>query len=183
MDFKEKMKALKTSNAANKGRLLAIMCVTVLVFGCQTLSFDPRGHTVPEAKRIAIPGSGEQRGIYRTEDLTLTYKMVRTPGLLTISGEIHFADRIAENFPVIQYFHLDAILIDAQGKVQNMAGLTSTAYYHTEYITPSDYPPTFNTPITVTENTKSVAFSYTGKAFDATGSDGGGMDFWEYPVY
>ena len=177
------MKDSKISNAASKGRLLAIICAAVLVFGCQTLSFDPRGHTVPEAKRIAIPDSGEKLGVYKNEDLTLTYKMTRTPGLLTISGEIRFADRIAENFPVIQYFHLDAILIDAQGKVQDMAGLTTAAYYHSEYVTPSDYPPTFNTPITVTENTKSVAFSYTGRAFDATGSDGGGMDFWEYPVY
>jgi len=177
------METLKISSAASKGKLLTIVCVAVLVFGCQPLLFDLRGHTVPEAKRIAIPDSREKLGVYNNEDITLTYKMTRTPGLLIISGEIHFADRIAENFPVIQYFHLDAILIDAQGKVRDVTGVTTFGYYHTEYVTPSDYPPTFNTPITVPENTQSIAFSYTGRAFDATGSGVGGMDFWEYPVY
>jgi len=166
----------------SRGILLVIICLALIQSGCQTLSFDPRGRTVPEAKRIALQESGESRGIYKTDDLTLTYKMARAPGKLTITGEIHFADRVIENFPVIQYFHLDAILIDAQGKVQDIVGLISASFYRSEYILLSDPPLAFNTSLTVGESTKSIAFSYTGKGIDPTERAGGSMDFWEYPV-
>ncbi len=164
------------------GRLFAIVCAALILSGCQTVSVDPRGRVVQEEKRITLPESGERNGVYQTDDLTLRYKMARAPGLLTISGEIHFANRVAENFPVIRYFHLDAVLIDSQGRVQNMAGLISASFYHSEYITPSDPPLTFSTPLTVGQETKSVAFSYTGKAIDPTEHQREGMSFWEYPL-
>jgi hypothetical protein len=174
------MRNSRTSSSGSERRLSAIICVLLLVSGCQALLINPRGHMVPEDKRIAIPDSGEWTGVYKTEDLVLTYKMVRTAGQLNISGRIQFTRRIAENFPVIGYFHLDAIPTDAQGKAQDMAGLTSVTSYNTEYMTPSDPPLAFNTSIMVSENTRSLAFSYTGKAYDPT-EDGGGTDFWEYP--
>lgn len=178
-----KRKSSTIADARNKVTLLAAIWAMVLLFGCQTLSFDPRGRFVPEAQRIPIPESGERVGTYKTEDLTVTYKMVKSSGLLKISGEIRFADRIAEGFPLIHTFHLGAILIDFQGKVMSMAGLTTEANYRTQYATLPDYPATFNTLIPVTENIASVAFSYTGKAYDSSDPDGGSIDFWEYPVY
>ncbi len=178
-----KRKSSTIADARNKVKFLAAIWAVVLLFGCQTLSFDPRGRSVPEAQRIPIPESGERIGVYKTEDLTLKYKMVKSPGQLRISGEIRFTDRIGENFPLIPYFHLAAILIDVQGKVVSMAGLTSEVNYRTQYAALPDYPATFNTTIAVTENIASVAFSYTGKAYDNSDADGGSMDFWEYPVY
>jgi len=164
-------------------KIFITIWAVLLVFGCQTISFDPRGRTVAEAQRITIPESGERVGVYNTEDLTLAYRMVRSPGQLNISGEIHFSDRLAENFPIVRYFHLDAILVDARGKVLEMTGLTSTAYFRTQYATPSDFAVTFKTPVAAGENVQAVAFSYTGKAFDINTSDGSFMDFWEYPIY
>ena len=99
---------------------LALLGAVLLLLGCQSLIFDPRGHQVPEDKRITIPDSGEQAGVYKNEDLRVAYKMVRAPGQLRISGEIRFADRISESFPVIQYFNLGAMLLDGQGKILDM---------------------------------------------------------------
>jgi hypothetical protein len=155
------------------------MCIC-FISGCQSLLINPIGHMVQEDKRIPIPESGESIGVYKNEDLVLTYKMVRGAGQLNISGKIQFTRRIAENFPLISYFHLDAIPVDAQGKAQGMVGLTSVSNYYTEYTTPSDPPITFNTSIMVSENARFVAFSYTARAYDPT-DNGGGMDFWEYP--
>jgi hypothetical protein len=178
------MMQLPVSHAGSKVRLLATMWwAVVLMFGCQTLIFDPRRHLVPEAKRITIPESGEGDGVFKTEDLTFAYKMVRTGGQLHLSGQIRFTDRIAENFPLIQYFHLSVILIDAQGKILNMNGLISAAYYRTQYAMIADSPIKFKTAVTIAEKTHSVAFSYTGKAYDNTEPAGGSMDFWEYPIY
>jgi hypothetical protein len=162
-------------------KLLIVMCGLFSMAGCQSLLINPAGHMVQEDKRISIPDSREWTGVYKNEDLVLTYKMVRTAGQLNISGSIQFTRRIAENFPVIGYFHLDAIPVDAQGRAQDMAGLVSVSNYYTEYITPSDPPLAFNTPIMVSQDTRSIAFSYTGQAYDPTDNGGGGMDFWEYP--
>jgi hypothetical protein len=162
---------------------LALLGAVLLLLGCQSLIFDPRSHQVPEDKRIAIPDSGEQTGVFKNEDLILIYKMVRTAGQLRISGEIRFADRISESFPIIQYFHLGAMLLDGQGKILEMTNLTSVGSYRTQYAAIPDYPLVFSTPIALLGNTRSIAFNYTGKAYDPTGPDGGMMDFWEYPVY
>ena len=162
---------------------VALTGAFLLLFGCQSMIFDPRGHLVPEDKRIALPDSGEQTGVFRNEDLTIAYKMVRAPGQLRFSGEIRFTDRIAENFPIIKYFHLGTMLLDDQGKILEMANLASVTYYQTQYAMIPDYPLAFNTQLALSGNTRSIAFNYTGNAYDPAGPDGGMMDFWEYPVY
>jgi hypothetical protein len=177
------MKKSNLTDALTKAGLFAVVGVALLAAGCQSILFDLRGRVVPEAKRITIPESGQQTGDYKNEDLTLKYKMARGLGLLTISGEIRFTDRIAGNFPIIQYFHLEVMLVDAQGKILNTAGLASVAYYRTQYALGPDYPLAFNTSVTLPETTRSIAFNYTGKAYDPSEADGGSMDFWEYPVY
>jgi hypothetical protein len=162
---------------------LALLGVVLLLLGCQSLIFDPRGHQVPEDRRITIPDSGEQAGVYKNEDLRVAYKMVRASGQLRISGEIRFADRISESFPVIQYFNLGAMLLDGQGKILDIANLTSAGFYRTQYAMVPDYPLVFNTSIVLSGSARSFAFHYTGRALDPGDNDGGMMDFWEYPVY
>jgi len=165
------------------GKVVLIGAV-LLVFGCQSLIFDPRGHRVPEDRWVLIPDSGEQPGVYNNEDLTIGFKMVRGPGQLQIAGDIHFADRIAENFPIVRYFHLGALLLDDQGKILGMINLVSTASYRTQYATVPDYPLVFNARLALPGNVRAIAFNYTGNAIDPSGPDAGGtMDFWEYPVY
>lgn len=161
---------------------LALIGVVVLLFGCQSLIFDPRGHLVPQDRRITIPDSGEQAGVFENEDLRLAYKMIRTPGQLRILGSLGFTDRISRNFPLVRYFHLGVMLLDDQGRILDMANLTTVSFYRTQYATIPDYPLAFSALISLRENTRSIAFNYTGNAYDPT-LDGGMMDFWEYPVY
>jgi hypothetical protein len=177
------MKNISISHSGSKAKLFAMIGAVILIFGCRTVVFDPRGRMVPDAKRIALPESGERAGVFKNEDLTLAYKLTRTSGQLYISGQIRFAERIAENFPLIQYFHLSVMLIDAQGKVLDVAGLISAAYYRAQSALIAGSPISFKTPVAITDNTNSIAFSYTGKAYDNTERDRGSIEFWEYPVY
>lgn len=177
------MKLSALLDGCTKTGKLTLIGAVLLLFGCQFLIFDPRGHLVPEEKRITIPDSGEQTGVFKNEDLTLAYKMVRTPGQLRISGDLRFTDRISESFSIVDYFHLGAMLLDEQGKILDIAGLTSVTLYRTQYATIPDYPLTFSTLVMLRENTRSLAFHYTGKAHEPGEPDGGSMDFWEYPVY
>ena len=165
---------------AARGRLIGLVLITAFLCGCQGLSFDPRGHTVPETNWIRLPESGEYSGTWNNEDLTLAYKFVRNQSQLGVSGVVQFAPRITNNFLVIEYFHLDAIPVDAQGKVLGMIGLTSASRVNTQFGRPLD----FSNLLTLPPNTAAIAFSYQGRAYSDGSEDGGGfMDFWEYPLY
>lgn len=159
---------------------MSLVLVMAFMVGCQSLSFDPRGHQVPESSWIRLPPSGEYFGVWNNEDLTLDYKFVRDQKQLSVGGAVRFADRITKNFSMIDYFHLDAIPVDAQGKVLAMIGLTSAARVSTQFGLPLD----FNSVITLPANTAAIAFSYRGRAYSGgSGEDNDLMDFWEYPVY
>jgi hypothetical protein len=162
------------------GRLFGSMLVMLVMLGCQSLSFNPRGRSVPESSWIALPRAGEYSTTWTNDDLTLDYKFVRDIRQLKISGSIQFADRITNSFRIIQYFHLDAIPVDAQGKVLDMIGLCSDADVNTLL----DHSLDFSRILTLPANTAAIAFSYRGRAYEGDGGDGGGiMDFWEYPIY
>jgi len=161
-------------------RLFVCMLVMAFLSGCQSLSFSPKGHTVPESSWIALPQTGEYSGTWTNEDLSLAYNFVRNQSQLRISGTIKFADRITNSFLIVQYFHLDAVPVDAQGKVLDMIGLTSAAVVNTLFDRSLD----FTSVLTLPPDTAAIAFSYRGRAYEGDGGDGGGiMDFWEYPLY
>jgi hypothetical protein len=176
------MTSLPVSISGSKAKLLIIMAAVLVISGCRSIIFDPRGHLVPEKKRIALPETGERAGVFDTEDLRFAYNLAMTPRQLIISGRLYFTDRVAENFPLIQYFHLSVILIDAQGRILNMVGLISAAYHRTQYALIADSPFAFKTSVAIDEKTSAIAFSYTGRAYDNTEPAGGSMDFWEYPI-
>jgi hypothetical protein len=158
-------------------RLLGFLLVMALMPSCQSLSFDPKGHTVPESSWIALPGAGEYSGTWSNEDLTLAYQLVRNRSQLRISGSIRFTDRITRNFLMIQYFHLDVIPLDAQGTVLDMIGVTSATSVNTIF----EHSLEFNTVSTLPPNAEGIAFSYRGRTYGT--KEGTIMDFWEYPVY
>lgn len=162
------------------GRLISLILVVILLVGCRSLSFDPRGHTVPEAKRIALPQSGDYSSIYDNGDFDLTYKISVNQSQRGIYGKLRFNERITYNFYIIRYFHLELVALDADGKVLEMIPLTTVGNLNAIFSGPLEFNRTFAWP----SNTVAIAFSYTGQAWgDGTGDGGDVMDFWEYPLY
>ena len=174
------MKHLAEALTSGCGKLPSLILISVILWGCQSLTVDPKGHTVPEADWILLSQSGNQSGRWQSEDLVLDYKYDRDHSQLSIYGIVHFTERITGNFPAVQYFHLDAIPVDAGGRVLDMIGLTSAGDVNMLYDGPID----FNRILTLPPNTAAIAFSYRGRAYGGDlGFGGGYMDFWIYPVY
>jgi hypothetical protein len=61
-----------------KSKLLLLVYAFIRVSGCQSLLINPIGHMVAEDKRITIPDSGEQTGVYKTGDLVIISKLIKT---------------------------------------------------------------------------------------------------------
>ena len=155
-----------------------LVCLLAMVFmaGCQTLLFDLKGRTVQDGSWIALPAAGEYSGTWDNEDLNIAYKFHRNKSQLGISGSIRFTDRVTNSFFIIQYFHIDTIPVDSQGKVLDMIGLISAANVNTLFDRSID----FNNILTLPPNTEAIAFSYQGRAYGTEHGDI--MDFWEYPI-
>lgn len=174
------MKDLAKGLSPKFRKLPCLVLISVILLGCQSLSVAPIGHTVPQSKWILLSQAGNQSGIWQTEDLILNYEYDRDHSQFYISGVIRFPGPIRNQFEIVQYFHLDAIPVDAQGRVLDMIGLMSASEMNMLYDGPID----FNKILALPPNTAAMAFSYRGRATGG-GSyfDGGYADFWEYPVY
>jgi hypothetical protein len=162
------------------GKLLALILTGSILLGCQSLNAGPAGRTVPQNKWIFLSQAGNQSGKWQTRDLILDYEYDRDHTHLYISGLIHFDTPLRNHWGIIQYFHLDAMPVDAQGTVLGAIALTTSGEINLLYDGPID----FNKTLTLPENAVGIAFSYTGRA-SGGGSyfDGGFEDFWEYPYY
>jgi hypothetical protein len=174
------MKGFAKAFCSGCGKLLTLILASSILLGCQSLNLAPIGHTVPQDKWILLSQAGDQSGVWQSKDLVLNYKYDRDHSQVYISGVIRFGGLIMNHYELIQYFHLDAIPVDAQGKVLDMIALTTAGEMNTLYDGPID----FNKILTLPANTAAIAFSYRGRA-SGGGSyfDGGYADFWEYPVY
>ncbi len=165
----------RASLPARSGQVLLVV-LALLLAGCQGGLMGVKGRTVHRESRIPVPPSGEHSASWETRDLSLDYQYMRQADALTISGRVRFSDAIKGNFDLIQYFHMDVILVDDQGKVLDMVGLTSGSYGN------SDYPQTFSKTFRLPPGTTSMAFSYRGQAYSGDDEDGSSAYFWEYPV-
>lgn len=160
-------------------RRLPLMVMMLLISACQgvPVMLGYKNGVVPEEARIMLVEGETVSGRWETPDLLMQYQYRKNQSQLSLSGRIDFAGRIENNFPVIQYFHVDAIFLNDEGRVLEMKGLTSNPPSY------SGDSVTFNNLITIPPGTASMAFSYRGEARSSgVEDDGGSMYFWEYPI-
>lgn len=162
-------------------KVIAVLWATVLVIGCQTVEAGFQKGIVPENKRIAVE-DGNHTARWSTNEVNLDYGYSKNQGSMRLYGEVRYADPIRYNFSLVQYFHMDVIFVDVQGKVLGTAGLVTDS---NNPLAPSarTMPVKFDRTLPVPPGTSSIAFSYTGAAREGGGRERGNpTNFWEYPI-
>lgn len=153
--------------------LMLFVCLT----GCQGSLMGLGGRTVAQEERIPLAQQGTDKGSWQARDLTVHYDVVRNGTELKLSGKVAFADLIRYNFSILDYFHLDVIVADSQGKVLDMSGLVTRSNSD-----PND-PEQFDRVLAVPATAAFMAFSYRGQAHEGGDKDGGSSSyFWTYPI-
>lgn len=163
--------------------LLFILAVlTVGASGCQMGSYLPGNGMVDKDNWIPLQTGGPQAGTWDGMYVSIKYKYVRDGEKLKLDGVARYADKIVYNYSMIDYFHLDALFLDPQGKVIETQGIASAA---SDSLQPSSADPSvyFKKELILPANTASMAFSYKGQAVAADEDSGGPRYFWEYPVH
>lgn len=175
----------KSGNAVSSYGMLLLVAAAFMMgaAGCQTTVSAPIGGMVDQGYRISLQPGGPQAGTWDGMYVSIRYDYVRDGGKLNLKGKVKYADNIVNNYSLIDYFHLDALFLDAQGKVVDSQPLASTAY---DSLLPSGPDPSvpFKKEVILPANAVAMAFSYKGQAIAGDDDSGGGMKyFWEYPVH
>jgi hypothetical protein len=136
---------------------------------------DGLGKTLNPANQIVLNTQGQQSGQFNAPDLTVTYKCVRTGGNMQLTGNVQFGMSIQGNYAVVQTFQLGLALADAQGNVLGEQQITSA------FDTNVDDTINFSATVVVPPQTASMAFTYTGLAYDAGRGGANPTNFWFYP--
>jgi hypothetical protein len=162
-------------------KLVAVLLAAVLTVGCQSVAMSYQKGIVPENKRIAIE-DGNHTAKWSTNEVNLDYGYSKNQGSMRLYGEVYYADPIRYNYSLVQYFHMDVIFVDSQGRVLGTAGLVTDS---SNPLAPSARTArvTFDRMLPVPPGTSSIAFSYTGAAREGNIREGGNpTNFWEYPI-
>lgn len=150
--------------------------------GCQSLMALPGNGMVDEDYWVPLRAGGRQAGVWDGMYVEIRYDYVRDGGRLSLKGEVRYASRILDNYSLIQFFHLDVLFLDPQGKVLETQPFASDAY---DTLLPGALEPTvpFNRDVILPANTAAMAFSYKGQAIASGEGTGSPRYFWEFPVH
>lgn len=164
-------------------KLLAAAVLIMTVAGCQMGSYLPGSGMVDREYWLPLQDGRTQSSTWDGMYVTIKYKYARDGDRLVLQGGVRYADKIVYNYIRVEYFHLDVLFLNPQGKVIETQGLASSS---DDSLAPMDLEPAvdFDKEIMLPPNTVAMAFSYKGQAIAAGGAfAGGGRYFWEFPVH
>ena len=150
--------------------------------GCQTLVTTPVGRMVDQDFWIPLQAGGRQASAWNGMYVTVRYDYARNGDSLNLRGEVRYASRIADNYTSVQYFHMDVMFLDPQGKVLDSQPIATDSF---DILFPRGADPTvpFDKEMILPVNTAAMAFSYRGQAISTGDGTGAPRYFWEYPVH
>lgn len=165
----------------NSPRVLFIVVLLVLASFASAPAFTLltpgyRGDKIQAGYQIPIK-SGEHTGAYRTNDVSVNYRYLKSGDDLNMSGTVRFVGGIPMNFNYVDYFHLGMLLGNSEGAILSNHGLTSASWVN--LTGPSDQVH-FSRNLVLPPKTTVMAFTYTGQASE--GGAGGNTQFWQYPI-
>ncbi|MDO9110284.1 MAG: hypothetical protein Q7U40_06480 [Desulfatirhabdiaceae bacterium] len=148
-------------------RFQILLAAIFLLSGCQAHVFSYQGAKVTRQNDI-IPLSGQeaQKGIWKTNELSVEYSYQVAGVSLQMSGIVKLVGGFAVGFKTIDQLSVQVLFLDDQGTV-----LANDVLYSVQAKTPSDLTPLrFNRSFPVPAGTQGIAFTYDGSL-----SDGGGV--------
>lgn len=161
------------------GRFGIVLIVGLL---CGFLAAAAGAGTVPEGKLIPLVAGGPQQGSLQTQYLTIPYSYTfdKQQNELSVSGKLKFADSLTMNYPGLQQFYLEVLLLDGNGSVldrKNVSFQTSFNWGITESAAYSSFTAKMSPP----PNTAAMAFYFNGRTQSGPNA-GVGISFWYDPM-
>ena len=147
-----------------------------IFMGCATGFTDLRGADTNPKHRIPLKKDGPHEGVFKTEDLTLTYKYTLDASGLRISGNLELASRL-RSFEHLDYFFSHVYFLDATGKVLDRKELVTASSLDGSGMKRIPVDKRYPLP----QGAEEMAFGYDGRVEEASGGTATSWDFWMSP--
>lgn len=149
--------------------LKAIICVVItagIVSACSPSLFTYKGGKITQKNFMVLLKDGDQKGVWKTDELAIKYQYQMTPEALHIAGTTELLGGLSTGFDQIQRLAVYLLFLDNQGIV-----IENTLVYLTaNYRMMNPIPMNFEKTIPIPEGARTISFAYDG---ELTGLGGG----------
>jgi hypothetical protein len=153
-------------NLIIKASLIFILSAA-FISGCGGNLFTYKGDRVTREDLISKLEDGNQKGVWKTNELAITYQYQKTPETLKISGSVELVGGFAIGFRQIERLAVFLLFLDNQGTVIENSLIYAVGNHHSIDMIPM----LFEKTIPVPDGTKTISFAYDGLLMDS-GDDG-----------
>ena len=159
-------------------RHIVVLCSFIALAGCSGNLLSYRGKTVTQPYNVLDLKDGDQQGVWKTNDLSISYRYRFVNGTLKISGEVALPGGLVTGFNAVDRLVVELLLLNNDHTViDNVNIYVADRFHSTRYI-----PMEFDAAVPVPPGVESVSFTYDGRLSDSAGVDEGtSFDFWYFP--
>jgi hypothetical protein len=156
---------------------LFLMIASFTIASCGGRLYSYKGIQVTHDNLIAELKEGNQQGVWKTNELAVTYQYQMTPEALKIKGRTQLLGGFAIGFSWIKRLSVNLLFLDEQGVViENVLIFSVGNHYAIDTI-----PMLFDQTIPVPEGARSISFAYEGELRGAGNEDEISYSIWSYP--
>ena len=167
---------MKTKTCRFLQMYLLIITAVFTLAGCNGRLFTYKGATITQANHIIRLQAGDQRGIWKTNELAIDYHYQMRPESLKISGTVKLVGGFALGFSSINRLNVQLLFLDNQGTVTDNVVIYSAEGHRPVDLTPMNFDETIPIP----PDSKAISFTYDGELMDG-GNDATFIDIWSFP--
>jgi hypothetical protein len=143
------------------------MIAAGIISACSPTLFTHNGSKVTQKNRMIPLKQGEQQGVWKTDELSVTYQYQMNPEVLKIAGTIELIGGFKIGFTQIKQLAVNLLFLDKQGIVNE-----SPLIYTISLRAIDMFPMKFESMIPVPEGTQAISFAYDGELAGGGGNNG-----------
>jgi hypothetical protein len=151
-----------------------ILMAAWTIAGCGASLFTYNGSRVTQKNFMVLLKDGDQQGVWKTNELAVTYQYEMTPGAMKISGSTELLGGFAIGFSWIKSLAVYVLFLDNQGVVMENALIYSTRYRRSSDALPMEFEASLPIPAGV----QTISFAYEGELMGS-----GVMDQTTYSIW
>lgn len=156
---------------------ICIMITACIVSACSPGVFTYKGEKVTQKNLMALLKEGDQKGVWKTNELAITYQYQMAPDTLKISGTTELLGGLVTGFNWIERLAVYLLFLDKQGIVIENALIYSAGIHRSI----DSMPMVFETSTPVPDGALTISFAYEGELRESGTKDRSAYNIWFSP--
>ena len=135
-----------------------LMIIAFTITGCGGRMFTYKGNKVTQKDLMVLLKDGNQQGVWKTNELAITYQYQMTPETLKFAGTTELVGGFVVGFRWITRLSVYLLFLDSQGIVMENVLIYSLGNHRATDGVPMDFESTIPIPV----GARTISFAYEG---------------------